>query len=192
MKSKQRRKANNTIFVAILTIAVVVWTIINIVNVFKVMKNAERLESGKSTNTVSNNITIQNVVTAEDIEENTNQLEIEDLQDKDERTRMQQYCGKFIRYIEEKDYDKAYALLYPDFKNNYFPTEEDFAKYAQEKFPSSLITVEYNNIERQGQYYILFTTVKTPLDSSYSMDQKFILIENGFNDFQISFDVKQD
>ena len=93
MKSKQRRKANNTIFVAILTIAVVVWTIINIVNVFKVMKNAERLESGKSTNTVSNNITIQNVVTAEDIEENTNQLEIEDLQDKDERTRMQQYCG---------------------------------------------------------------------------------------------------
>ena len=162
MKSKQRRKANNTIFVAILTIAVVVWTIINIVNVFKVMKNAERLESGKSTNTVSNNITIQNVVTAEDIEENTNQLEIEDLQDKDERTRMQQYCGKFIRYIEEKDYDKAYALLYPDFKNNYFPTEEDFAKYAQEKFPSSLITVEYNNIERQGQLlYTIYNSKNT-------------------------------
>ena len=51
--------------------------------------------------------------------------------------------------------------------------------------------MEYNNIERQGQYYILFTTIKTPLNVDYSMDQKFILIENGFNDFKISFDVKQ-
>ena len=112
------------------------------------------------------------------------------LKGKDERTRIQQYCGKFIRYIESKDYDRAYALLYPDFKNNYFKTVENFQKYAEEKFPSTLIAVEYNNIERQGQYYILFTTIKTPLDSSYSMDQKFILIENGFNDFQLSFDVK--
>ena len=64
-------------------------------------------------------------------------------------------------------------------------------KYAEEKFPQTLIAVEYNNIERQGQYYILFTTIKTPLNVEYSMDQKFILIENGFNDFKISFDVKQ-
>ena len=68
---------------------------------------------------------------------------------------------------------------------------EDFKKYAEEKFPQTLIAVEYNNIERQGQYYILFTTIKTPLNVDYSMDQKFILIENGFNDFKISFDVKQ-
>ena len=154
------------------------------------MENVKKLEASKNENVV-NTVVQENIVTAEEIEENTNQLEIEDLKDKDERTRIQQYCGKFIRYIESKDYDKAYALLYPDFKNNYFKTVDDFANYAKEKFPSSLITVEYNNIERQGKYYILFTTVKTPLDSSYSMDQKFILIENGFNDFQLSFDVKQ-
>lgn len=168
----------------ILIILIVVMVVINTVY------NREKSEN--SNNTSVNELSVENVLTAEEIEENTNQLEIEDLKDKDERTRMQQYCGKYIRYIEEKDYDKAYALLYPDFKNNYFKTVEDFEKYAQEKFPSSLITVEYNNIERQGKYYILFTTIKTPLDTNYSMDQKFILIENGFNDFQLSFDVKLD
>lgn len=191
MRNKKDLKIRNEkIILVILTVAVVIWTIININSIFKVMKNVEKLEASKSENVV-NTVVQENVVTAEEIEENTNQLEIEDLKDKDERTRIQQYCGKFIRYIESKDYDKAYALLYPDFKNNYFKTVDDFANYAKGKFPSSLITVEYNNIERQGKYYILFTTVKTPLDSSYSMDQKFILIENGFNDFQLSFDVKQ-
>lgn len=165
--------------------------LIVIIVVMVVINTVYRRETDENNNTSVNELSVENVVTAEEIEENTNQLEIEDLKDKDERTRIQQYCGKFIRYIEEKDYDKAYALLYPDFKNNYFPTEDDFAKYAQEKFPSSLITVEYNNIERQGKYYILFTTVKTPLDSNYSMDQKFIFIENDFNDFQLSFDVKE-
>ena len=191
MRNKRDLKIRNEkIILVILTVAVVIWTIININSIFKVMENVKKLEASKNENVV-NTVIQENIVTAEEIEENTNQLEIEDLKDKDERTRMQQYCGKFIRYIESKDYDKAYALLYPDFKNNYFKTVDDFANYAKEKFPSSLITVEYNNIERQGKYYILYTTIKTPLDSSYSMDQKFIFIENGFNDFQLSFDVKQ-
>ena len=165
--------------------------LIIVIVIIVVVNTVFMTKSNNAENTLVNGIAQENILTAEEIEENTNQLEIEDLKDKDERTRIQQYCGKFIRYIESKDYDKAYALLYPDFKNNYFRTVDDFANYAKEKFPSSLITVEYNNIERQGKYYILFTTVKTPLDSSYSMDQKFILIENGFNDFQLSFDVKQ-
>lgn len=191
MKNKQELKQRNQkIFLGILTVIVVIWTVVNIHYVTQLMENVKKLEARQNSNTTTNTVQ-ENIVTAEEIEENTNQLEIEDLKDKDERTRIQQYCGKFLRYIESKEYDKAYALLYPEFKNNYFPTVEDFEKYAQEKFPSSLITVEYSNIERQGRYYILYTTVKTPLNTSYSMEQKFILIENGFNDFQLSFDVKQ-
>lgn len=191
MKTKQELKQRNKIIVlGILTIIVVVWTIINMSNIFQLIKNVEKLED-KQENSHTGNVVQNNVVTAEQIAENTNQLEIEELKDRDERTRIQQYCGKFIRYIESKEYDKAYDLLYPDFKNNYFKTLEEFQKYAEEKFPSTLIAVDYNNIERQGKYYILFTTIKTPLDTNYSMDQKFILIENDFNDFQISFDVKQ-
>lgn len=190
IKRTEKQIRNRKIILGIVIFIAIVWTIININIVVKVMQNVKELEVAKAENTITN-ITTENEVTAEEIEENTNQLEIEDLKNKDERTRIQQYCGKFIRYIENKEYDKAYALLYPDFKNNYFPTVDDFAKYAQEKFPSTLITVEYNNIERQGKYYILFTTITTPLNTDYEMEQKFILIENTFNDFQLSFDVKQ-
>ena len=192
MRNKKDTKIRNKkIFLIVMVLIVSVWTFTNIFYVFNLMEYIKELESMKEKEETSNTTIQENTLTKEEIEENTNQLEIEDLKDKDERTRIQQYCGKFIRYIENKEYDKAYNLLYPDFKNNYFKTVEDFKKYAEEKFPQTLIAVEYNNIERQGQYYILFTTIKTPLNVDYSMDQKFILIENGFNDFKISFDVKQ-
>ncbi len=192
MRNKKDTKIRNKkIFLIVMVLIVSVWTFTNIFYVFNLMEYIKELESMKENEETSNTTIQENTLTKEEIEENTNELEIADLKDKDERTRIQQYCGKFIRYIENKEYDKAYNLLYPDFKNNYFKTVEDFKKYAEEKFPQTLIAVEYNNIERQGQYYILFTTIKTPLNVDYSMDQKFILIENGFNDFKISFDVKQ-
>lgn len=191
MKNKKEiKRRNQKILLIILITIILIWTIINISTIFKLMEMAKKLKDRTTENTTNTTVE-ENKLTKEEIEQNTNELEIADLKDKDERTRIQQYCGKFLKYIENKEYDKAYELLYPDFKNNYFKTVEDFKKYAEEKFPQTLIAVEYNNIERQGQYYILFTTIKTPLNVDYSMDQKFILIENGFNDFKISFDVKQ-
>ena len=191
MKNKKEiKRRNQKILLIILITIILIWTIINISTIFKLMEMAKKLKDRTTENTTNTTVE-ENKLTKEEIEQNTNELEIADLKDKDERTRIQQYCGEFIRYIENKEYDKAYNLLYPDFKNNYFKTVENFKKYAEEKFPQTLIAVEYNNIERQGQYYILFTTIKTPLNVDYSMDQKFILIENGFNDFKISFDVKQ-
>ncbi len=191
MKNKKEiKRRNKKILLIILITIILIWTIINISSIFKLMEMAKKLEDRTTENTTNTTIE-EKQLTKEEIEENTNELEIADLKDKDERTRIQQYCGKFLKYIENKEYDKAYELLYPDFKNNYFKTVEDLKKYAEEKFPQTLIAVEYNNIERQGQYYILFTTIKAPLNVEYSMDQKFILVENGFNDFKISFDVKQ-
>ena len=188
----KKRRDNTKVIVIILTIIVVIWTIINLFNIFEVFKLYRRLS--ETNNTDGSNIAIENVaqnVTSQEIEDNANEKEIEGLQTADERTRMQQYCGKFIRYIENKEYSKAYEYLYPDFKNNYFPTLEEFSAYVQEKFPKDLIIVDYTNIERQGQYYILFTTITTPLDTNYSMEQEFFLVENDFNDFMISFEVKE-
>lgn len=175
--------------VRILVVIAILLILINVYNISKLIIIANNREKAENPNTAE--VTGSENVTAEEIEQNAKDRELEGLKDADERTRIQQYCGTFIRHIENEEYDKAYDLLYPDFKTNYFKTLEDFTKYVQEKFPSDLIVVSYDNIERQGQYYILFTTIKTPLDSSYSMDQKFILIENGFNDFKVSFDVKQ-
>ena len=54
-----------------------------------------------------------------------------------ERQRMQTYFGEYISAIENKDYEKAYSLLYDNFKNNYFPTLLDFANYAEAKYPKN-------------------------------------------------------
>src|SRR5574344_2343575 len=44
------------------------------------------------------------------------------LTDGTERDRMENYCGQFFGFIENKQYEKAYELLYPEFKTQYFPT----------------------------------------------------------------------
>ena len=184
----RKRQDHTKVIVIVLTIIVVIWIFINIFIVFNILDLYKDKE--KDSNTIENTL-VQNEITAQEIEENANDREIEGLKDADERTRIQQYCGKFIRYIENKEYSKAYDLLYPDFKTNYFPTLEEFSNYAKNTFPNDLIIVTYDNIERQGEYYILFTTITSPLQPDYNMSQRFALIENDFNDFLISFDVKQ-
>ena len=76
MRNKRDLKIRNEkIILVILTVAVVIWTIININSIFKVMENVKKLEASKNENVV-NTVVQENIVTAEEIEENTNQLEI--------------------------------------------------------------------------------------------------------------------
>lgn len=178
----KNKNVNNKFFRVMILILIIVLVLLFIVNL--ILRNT--LQEQQEENVVDTN-----TVTAEEIEQNAKDRELEGLINADERTRIQQYCGTFIRHIENGEYDKAYDLLYPDFRNNYFKTLEDFTKYVQEKFPSDLILVSYDNIERQGQYYILFTTITSPLQPDYSMEQRFFFVENDFNDFKVSFEVKQ-
>lgn len=178
----KNKNVNNKFFRVMILILIIVLVLLFIVNL--ILRNT--LQEQQEENVVDTN-----TVTAEEIEQNAKDRELEGLINADERTRIQQYCGTFIRHIENGEYDKAYDLLYPDFKNNYFKTLEDFTKYVQEKFPSDLILVSYDNIERQGQYYILFTTITSPLQPDYSMEERFFFVENDFNDFKVSFEVKQ-
>lgn len=173
----KNKNVNNKFFRVMILILIIVLVLLFIVNL--ILRNT--LQEQQEENVVDTN-----TVTAEEIEQNAKDRELEGLINADERTRIQQYCGTFIRHIENGEYDKAYDLLYPDFRNNYFKTLEDFTKYVQEKFPSDLILVSYDNIERQGQYYILFTTITSPLQPDYSMEQRFFFVENDFNDFKVS------
>lgn len=179
---KNNIKSSNNFFRRMIIILIILLVLLFFTSL--ILRN--RLQDAEPENVIDSN-----TITAEEIEQNAEERELEGLKDADERTRIQQYCGKFIRYIESKDYESAYNLLYPDFKNNYFKTLDDFTKYVQEKFPSDLIIVSYDNIERQGQYYVLFTTITSPLQPDYSMDQRFFFVENDFNDFLLSFEVKQ-
>ncbi len=107
-----------------------------------------------------------------------------------EKNRMQIYFGNFITYVEQRNYEKAYKLLNESFKQNYFPTINEFEQYV-EKYPKNM-TVDYQNIERQGELFILTVEIKDIFDSSVeAINQRVVIRENGTNDYTISFQIEQ-
>ena len=92
------------------------------------------------------------------IEDEINDLEIQTLSKLEEGERIERYASRFIEKVDNEDYEAAYEMLYEDFKKNYFPTLESFEKYAKENFPT-VISLEYTNIERNGNIYVLWVTM---------------------------------
>ncbi len=127
---------------------------------------------------------LQNIV-----KENVDTIEINRLKDMGERDRMEYYVSKFITSIGNKSYEYAYSLLYEEYKDNYFPTLEKFEVYAKTKLPSRL-SVEYTNIERIGDIYVLWVKLKNPIGTEQTeVEMNFIVKENALNDFVMSFSV---
>ena len=82
-------------------------------------------------------------------------------------------------------------MLYPDFKTNYFPTLEDFTIYAKQKY-SDFVTINYEDMQRQGNIYIFFVTIQDlsdPTNNEKNFSQKFIVQEKQINNFVLSFEV---
>lgn len=121
-------------------------------------------------------------------EEKTNEVALEDLSGKTEQQRMQYYCAQFFKYISIRDFEKAYNLLYSEYKENYFPTLESFKKYMIEYFPSD-VSLTYNNMERLGNIYVLWVGVKDVYygKNGHNFDMYIVIQENAYNDIQMSF-----
>lgn len=119
-------------------------------------------------------------------DEQINAEDIEELKSMTEKERIRFYVSKYISYIETNEYEKAYALLYDDFKANYFPTIEDFKEYTKSKYPD-IITMNNSSIKREGKYYILTMTFADMIEDKKNFAQKFIVVENNYNDFVLSF-----
>ncbi|HIU51768.1 MAG TPA: hypothetical protein IAB70_03995 [Candidatus Merdicola faecigallinarum] len=135
----------------------------------------------------SENTTVQKATIK--TEEEKEAEEIATLKTLGERDRMERYFGKYIGYIEEEEYEKAYNLLYEEFKQNYFKTLDDYVKYIKETYPE-MISVEYTNIERQGQYYVLFVDIVDLMATSGNenkISQNIVIYETDYNEFYISF-----
>ena len=113
---------------------------------------------------------------------------VKDLSGKTEQQRMQYYCGTFFNLVSSKNYEKAYELLYSEYKENYFPNLANFEVYFKEYFPSDF-ALSYSNFERLGDIYILMVTVKDTVNGSYghSFDMYVVIKENALNDYVISF-----
>lgn len=107
-----------------------------------------------------------------------------------ERERMQRYFGKFINAIENKNYTSAYNMLNENFKNTYFETQEKFEQYITTKYPTEFIIVEYNNIQREGELFILTVKILDGMNQQFeSFEQRIVIRENNANDFTLSFQV---
>ena len=105
-----------------------------------------------------------------------------------ERDRMEYYFSQFIKAVEVKNYEKAYKLLYDDYKKTYFPTLDDFEQYVKKTFPK-MMSVEHTNFERSGDVYILFVTITDTISPSEGKEMKFVVKEEALNDFIMSFSV---
>lgn len=182
----------NKIIYIFLIIVILVLIAINII-VFR--NNFSNTNELAQTNT-TNNVIVQNEIntnynTVSDSEEEENRYN--KIASLNERQRMQTYFGRYISYIENKDYQNAYNLLYDGFKQNYFPTVEDFITYAQNNYPSNIV-VEYTNIERQGTIFILTVKIRDALNDTTQAEvpeEQVVVTENAINDFYISFAVTE-
>lgn len=122
------------------------------------------------------------------VEQNNN--DDDNLQSMTERERMEYYFSEFMEYIENGKYQDAYNLLYPEFRDTYFKTLDDFKKYVNKTYPD-FVSFSYNNIDRQGYIYVLTITVINPDVSKEEAkkSQRIVIKENDFNDFVLSFQV---
>lgn len=111
-----------------------------------------------------------------------------DLYDKPEQERMEYYCASFFKLVDNKSYEKAYELLYDDYKENFFPTLNNFKRYLEENFPSDF-ALSYLNMERLGDIYVLNVNVKDTVNGvhGHNFDMYVVIKENALNDFVISF-----
>lgn len=128
--------------------------------------------------------------TIDALEEEENQKVISKLENMNERNRMEYYLAIFINYLEDEDYESAYGLLYDEFKENYFPTLSEFEEYAKKTFPK-MMNVEHDNIERNGDVYVLWIYISDLLNGSPEgkKEMNVVIKENDFNDFVMSFSV---
>lgn len=127
-----------------------------------------------------------NEMTTEEVE----QAKLTDLKSMGEAERMYTYFADYITLVEGERYEEAYNLLYDDFKKQYFPTLNEFIFYIKSTYPK-FIAVRYETIERQGDYYIIKVLIKDSIatEDVISLEQRFVLHEKNFNDYEISFQI---
>lgn len=123
------------------------------------------------------------------IEEKVEDVRLKNISSLEEGDRIEHYASYFMEKIDLGEFEEAYNMLYDEFKNNYFPTLASFEEYAKEKFPT-VMSLEHTNIERNGDIYVVWTTVYDLMQSrDAGVKMKFVIQENGVNDFVLSFSV---
>ncbi len=140
---------------------------------------------------ISENTVIENSIEENDAHNSSDELDkirLKKLQNMGERGRMETYFYDFITYIENNEYEKAYNLLYKGFKENYFPTLEQFIEYVRKTYPEDA-AYNYLDIQRHGTIYILKVEIidVEATTEQETKTQRVVIQENDFNNFVLSF-----
>ena len=179
-------KDTKYLLIIIITLIITVINIMLFINIIiepnKIIKQEENLK------TDNNTISEEPSKVEFKSDEEQDKSDIKKLKNMGERSRMEFYFGKFITAIEEENYEKAYSYLNENFRNNYFKTVDEFKEYINKQYPD-MIGINYDNIERQGDIYVLFIKVFDVLKPSDSFDLNVVLKESEYNNFEMSFQV---
>lgn len=172
MESKNKKKNKGILYIIVILMAILILLAIILLNLSTPDKEGVENAQGEEQN----------------LEELANQAIVARLQKLEERDRMEYYFTVFLEAIENGEYEKAYNLLYADFKAEYFPTLDAFKTYAQKTFPEFAV-VEHENIERNGDVYVLWVYVSDAINGNPGEKKEinFVIKENYYNDFVMSF-----
>lgn len=191
MNKKLYNKKFKSINLRRLTVIILILLIIGIVLVlvcknYLIPKRAKEQKLKEIDNRIEN--IVNSTKTTSDTTSADYQLSL--LKQGTERDRIEYYCGQFFKYIENKNYAKAYEILYPEFKQQYFPTIEEFTKYVQKIYPSVLV-INYDDFDRQGDIYITTVIVDDAFatDKTKQFSQRIIVQESDYNKYVLSFQV---
>lgn len=97
---------------------------------------------------------------------------------------------KFIRCINNKDYNQAYSFLDEGFKNNYFSDVSSFEEYIKDNF------YNYNSmgkidIKNEGNIFICTVSIKSGIGVGASNMTKTIIMQlKEGTDFEMSFNIE--
>ena len=108
-----------------------------------------------------------------------------------ETDRVHKYFMEYINNVDLGNYEKAYSYLYPEFKQNYFADFATFENYVKTTYPEYMI-IQYEDISMQGKYYIFTVVIYDAISQAEitnAREQRFIIYENDFGDFSISFQI---
>ena len=96
----------------------------------------------------------------------------------------------FIRMLNARDYSHAYNVLSEGFRNNYFPTEQDFINYVQENFYDYIIFTN-NSHTNEGDVYIFnVTLIGGASSAAESQERTFNILLGEGTDFTLSFNME--
>ncbi len=107
---------------------------------------------------------------------------------KDDNERVAIAVGNYFSFINNKQYDKAYALLYDSYKQINFPTYEQFEQYCKETYTDYKV-LKYVYFERNMDILVTEVTVKSVTGKTEEFNQVFSIMEISDGIFRISIGI---